>query len=180
MKANAANTGLCRLMRSMQQILASAGQCGLTKVKMRAQTSTEYLIILAIAVVIALVVVSTMGGIPTLGGQIGSRAEQAYWQTADIAIVSYKMVAAGDDTLVVKNNQRFRIRLTSMYIGDTNILSSARTIRPGQTGTITAAVASGTAGDSYKYSVNATYYDDELDVGPFTFAGAEKLSGTLQ
>jgi uncharacterized protein (UPF0333 family) len=34
----------------------------------KAQTSTEYLIILAVVIVIALIVVGVMGGIPSLGG----------------------------------------------------------------------------------------------------------------
>jgi len=147
---------------------------------MRAQTSTEYLIILAIVVVIALTVVSTLGGVPTLGAQIGSRAASAYWKTADIGIETAKMVADANDTIVVKNNKRFRVRLTALYIDDTNIIPSTKTIRAGQTTTITRAMASGTAGDPYKFSVNATYYDDEYDVGPFLFSGAEKLSGKFQ
>jgi len=67
----------------------------------KAQGATEYLIILAIVIIIALIVVGAMGGIPGIGTGAKSRASASFWQTSDIAIPSYA-VSAGADTLAVQ------------------------------------------------------------------------------
>ena len=73
----------------------------------KAQTATEYLIILAVVIIIALIVVGVLGGIPGIGKGAASRTSAAYWQTSDIAIPSYAIGqdgSADDLNLTVRNN----------------------------------------------------------------------------
>ena len=150
---------------------------------MKAQTSTEYLIILAIVIVIALVVVGVMGGIPTLGGQASSRTAEAYWAQTDLGITGYKVDAdsGDDDQFVVKNNKRFTIKITDIQVNAVDITEgSDYTLSPGETVTLTATVGSGTAGNTFSYGVNATYDDEDNGITGYTFLPTEKLSGEYQ
>jgi len=146
---------------------------------MKAQTSTEYLIILAIVIVIALVVVGVMGGIPTLGGETSGRTGEAYWAQADIAIVGHKMSTAGADTFVIKNNKRFTVTVTEMLVNAVDITGGTdRTLAPGETLSLSAAVGLGTG--SYSYDVTATYDDEDSGITGYTFSGAQKLTGEYE
>lgn len=150
---------------------------------MKAQTSTEYLIILAIVIVIALVVVGVMGGIPTLGGQSGARTAEAYWTQTDIALSNYKVTASSgdDDQFVIKNNKRFTIKVTDMQVNGVDITeASDYTLSPGETVTLTATVDSGTIGNSYSLEVNATYDDEDNGITGYTMIPSEKLTGEYQ
>ena len=147
----------------------------------KAQTSTEYLIILAIVVVIALVVVGVMGGVPTLGGGSTSKISAGYWKTADIGIETAKMVAGGDDTVVVKNNVDTTIEVTEILINNVDATGGTDfTLAPGDTKTLSAALGAGTAGDAFSFVVNATYTDKDNDVTGIYFAADEKLEGDFQ
>jgi len=150
---------------------------------MKAQTSTEYLIILAIVIIIALVVVGVMGGIPSLGGQTSSRTGEAYWAQTDIGIISYKIDAAAldDDQFVIKNNKRFTIKITDMQVNSVDITEATDvTLSPGESTTLTAAVGSGTAGNSFSYAVSATYDDEDNGITGFAMSPSENLNGAYQ
>lgn len=151
----------------------------------RAQTSVEYLIILAIVIVIALVVVGVMGGIPTLGAASTTKASEAYWQSADIGITGhYVSASAGStDTIIVKNNNQFQIRLLNMYIGNNSIVTTAVVMNPGQERTFSNVIVNSdaeTLGTTYSYRVNVTYNDTKNNLGPYLFTSAQNLVGTFQ
>ncbi|MEM4755942.1 MAG: hypothetical protein QW594_02305 [Candidatus Woesearchaeota archaeon] len=81
----------------------------------KAQTATEYMIILAVVIIIALIVVGVMGGIPGIGKSTGSRTSSAAWKTADVGIDDYSFAATGG-RILVKNNFAFPIRITDINI----------------------------------------------------------------
>ncbi len=151
------------------------------KIFKKAQAATEYLIILAVVVIIALVVVGVMGGIPGIGKGATSRASAAYWSTADIGIVDYAIDSAGAANVIkVKNNLRNSISITNLALDSTNVVTAATTVQAGDT--VSLAIAShvdcGSAGDAYSYDVAITYTDSGTDAN-YTFDGdSTKLEGT--
>jgi hypothetical protein len=87
----------------------------------KAQTATEYMIILAVVIIIALIVVGVLGGIPGIGTGAGGRASASYWATAPIGLDSY---AASNESsnnvkLLVKNNFNDPIIITNISMSAT-------------------------------------------------------------
>jgi len=80
----------------------------------KAQTATEYLIILAVVIVIALVVASLLGGFPGIGGNIGTNTNKGYWITTDVTIPKFSVGSTGTATLVLQNNLAETITITSI------------------------------------------------------------------
>jgi hypothetical protein len=70
----------------------------------KSQTATEYLIILAVIIVIALIVVGLLGGIPGVGGGSNKRANDAKLATNDVGITGYTL-SSTDATFTLRNNR---------------------------------------------------------------------------
>jgi len=145
-------------------------------VKRKAQTATEYLIILAVVIVIALIVVGVMGGIPGIGRGVGTKTSSSYWSSADIAIDAYSITVAGQVTAVVRNNLQKSVTLTAFTIGGTN-MATLGTLSPGETTTLTSAATALPCSGSFSHAVSVTYTD--LATGAaYTFTGdGHKLEG---
>jgi hypothetical protein len=144
----------------------------------KAQTATEYLIILAVVVIIALIVVAVMGGIPGIGRGAGSRASASYWATQDVAISSFGISAASDDSITIKNNMRNSIILHDISINGQDLESSSTTLGVGGSNTYTGAVAACTAGQGYSYDVSITYEDSKTGLNSTLTGDGNKLEGT--
>lgn len=88
----------------------------------KAQTSTEYLIILAVVIIVALVVFGVFSGITNIGGITGSRLNSAYWETASISIPS---MAPGSlsTVFIIENNQRSSIQITQIKLDDNSLVT---------------------------------------------------------
>ena len=54
----------------------------------RAQTATEYLIILSVVIIIALIVVGILGGIPDIGSSTGAKADLLALQTEQVGVTA--------------------------------------------------------------------------------------------
>jgi hypothetical protein len=91
----------------------------------RAQTATEYMIILAVVIIIALIVVGVLGGIPGIGTGAGGRASASYWATAPIGISSYAAAPTTGQTgnttvkLLIKNNFNDPIIINNISMSST-------------------------------------------------------------
>ncbi len=152
----------------------------------KGQGATEYLIILAVVIIIALIVVSAMGGIPGIGTGAGERASQAYWASQDVAITTYAISddgATDDLTMVLKNNLRNQVRVDDVRFtsaGTTTVVDVGNvTIATGGTTTITDTDVGAlcTAGNSYDFQVTIYYVDTATNAG-HTFTGTTNLVGT--
>ncbi|RMF54879.1 class III signal peptide-containing protein [Candidatus Woesearchaeota archaeon] len=144
----------------------------------KGQTATEYLIILAVVIIIALIVVGVLGGIPGMGGGAGSRTSASYWATADVAFTSYSISATGSDTLVVRNNLRDGITVTSILLNGTALYGTDFQLAPGTSTTITSDLINCTAGQSFSYSVQINY-TNSVTSASYTFTGdGTNLEGT--
>ena len=89
----------------------------------KGQTATEYMIILAVVIIIALIVVSVMGNqIPGIGVGAKSKTSSAFWKTADIAITS--SAAHVDDSVLLKIRNNLADTIIINYV---NMSSSGST-----------------------------------------------------
>jgi hypothetical protein len=153
----------------------------------KSQTATEYIIILAIVIIISLIVVSTLGGIPSMGASNKIRVSAAYWQNADIAITSYSMSASENHTLIIQNRLRNAIQIEEINLSLTGFgepqtfySGSAITLGPGQTRRVentTAFPICSSSGDAFTSNVKILYVVTEIgSTYPFTGDG-NKLEG---
>lgn len=87
-----------------------------SRLRVIAQTATEYLIIVAVVIIIALVVIGVLSGIPESGANANKQTNDAELQTSIIGTESYTM-DNNKTTLVLQNNFPERVQLTSIIIG---------------------------------------------------------------
>lgn len=145
-----------------------------------AQAATEYLIVLAVVIIIALAVIDFMGGIPGIGAGARDKASAAYWGSTDIAIPAFANSATDGITLSLKNNMRGAITITEVKVGTSaDLAASDITLAPGKTSSVSGTIIpTCTAGQSFSYDVSITYTDSATGKS-YTFAGdGTKLEGT--
>jgi hypothetical protein len=167
--------------------------------KKNAQSSTEYLVILAVVVIIALAVVGVLGGFPTLTKGISTKDSLSYWQSADIGVekpyLAKNTTLASLSSLVLRNNQNFGVTVTGISFGgdaaqNATVSGLPATLSPGQTQIVVMttndtnpcsslnAVTSGVS--SYSETVAITYSDAAAENNKYQFTGAKPLVGTCQ
>jgi hypothetical protein len=98
---------------------------------LKAQASTEYLIILAVVVIVALAVVGVLGGFPTVSKGISEKDSATYWQSADISIVRYFANLTGTYG-ILRNNKNFAISITSGTGTGDDIPGAGLNLSPGE------------------------------------------------
>jgi len=156
----------------------------------KGQAAIEYLIILAVVVIIALIVIGVIGGFPGMTRGISERDSAAYWAAADVGITRYYVSAGGADTkiLVLKNNRPFTINVTSIYFGSMCVACTAMlSVGPLTPGSSAKVVLEGDALDPYCQPVGSTWsyitvinYKDLVYGTTYKFTGEKPLVGTCQ
>ncbi len=127
----------------------------------KGQGTTEYLIILAVVIVVALVVVGVMGWFPGLGTGITESQSKAYWKSASpIAINDWKITStAGEATFSLQNLTTDKIAVTEITVDGVALGIEDLNIAAGDTnGAVsgTPGIAC-TSGSSYQYTVAVSY-----------------------
>ncbi|MFH1587058.1 MAG: hypothetical protein ABID38_04335 [Candidatus Diapherotrites archaeon] len=148
--------------------------------KFRGQGTTEYLIILAVVIVIALVVVGVMGFLPGLGTSVTASQSKAYWGAASpLAITDWEFdnSASGCD-LVMRNQTSGKITVTAVEIEGAALTVSSTALTAGQESAlaITGGCQTCTAGNPYDFNVAITY--DTTKLTGKTQTGTTSLVGT--
>jgi hypothetical protein len=141
----------------------------------KAQVSTEYLVIMAVVLVIALVVVYLVGGFSSFGGASLLTQSQQYWATqTPIAITAAKTYYDGSNshlTLQLTNQGVNQIVLISIAAQNVNSgyttlniinINGLATIFPGQTMTLDdsgsgGSVACSSTGTTVHYTITFIY-----------------------
>ncbi|MBN1940659.1 MAG: class III signal peptide-containing protein [Candidatus Diapherotrites archaeon] len=144
----------------------------------KGQGTTEYLIILAVIIVIALVVVGVMGWFPGLSTGITEQQSRAYWQsTSPFAIDDWEVSSSGA-TFSVQNMTTDELRLEDITMGsdaldltDQNVTAGSSFTTPIDN-TVTC-----TTGNNYSYDIKITYSVAGGIQGK-TFTGTKPLIGT--
>lgn len=127
---------------------------------MKGQVSTEYLVILAVVLIVALVVVGLLGWFPGVGGGTLETQSKTYWAgTSPFAVTAYK-VSGTTVEMNLKNMLTEQLTLTAVSFSGADLGITSTTFNGGEekkiTGTLT--TACGSAGAPYTYSnVTMTY-----------------------
>lgn len=146
----------------------------------RGQGTTEYLIILAVIIVIALVVVGIMGWVPGLGGGISEQQSKAYWAGATPwSIVDYKFTGT-TGTIVVQNMTTDKLDFTAISFDGSAATMGANdyNVAGGSTQAIdlTNLSSCGSAGSRFNKTVSIIY--DTANIAAKTQLGDKPLIGT--
>ena len=143
----------------------------------KAQASTEYLVILAVVVIVAVVVATLMGDFISLGGETSDRSAKLYWKNSELGLMDW-IIADGEDALVIRNNQEYDVFIHNITV-DGNPISVNASVRTGEQKTLKAEWVDCEEG-SYGYFVSFVYDNTEFDLTGKSFTGAEKIVGTCQ
>lgn len=147
----------------------------------KAQTATEYLIILAVVIILALIVVGALGGIPGIGRGTKSKTTQSYWETQEVGITSYSIKQNDMVRLVLRNNQKYAITVLNVSLSDSTMTTANKVLAAGQsevfTGTVTGSDVCVTAGDAYAHPVIVWYKDNLNDVTYSVSSSDQTLDG---
>ena len=144
----------------------------------KGQTATEYLIILAVVIIIALIVVGVLGGIPGIGRGASGRSSAAFWSSQDIGIKDYAVSESGTDTIIVKNNMRNSVTINDVLVNDFDLETGSSTLGPGGAKTYTGNIAACSAGQSFSYGVSISYQDSVTGASYNVTGEGTKLEGT--
>lgn len=142
----------------------------------KAQGATEYMIVLAIVIIIGLIVIGILRNVPASGSAAATRASKAYWEGADIGITDYAIDGTGI-VLFIRNNFARNIKITNIKFDDTSVYTTDEVFRPGEIKELTSTSETCTAGRQYSYAVEIDYTDLTTN-SEFTFIGSTELVGT--
>jgi hypothetical protein len=147
----------------------------------RGQAATEYLIILAVVVIIALIVVGVLGGFQGLSGGINRQQSEAYWSSiADVGVLPNYKISPAIAELTIKNNRPFAIKISSVLIDGVGAMSPVGiTVPPGLTTNVNVSGHSCIIQEQYTYNVQIIYIDPSTG-RQFTFRGQQPLVGTCE
>ena len=118
---------------------------------MKGQVSTEYLVILAIVLVVALVVVYLIGGFASMGAGTLETQSGNYWAaTYPLSITTHKAAGIVLD-LQVQNNDLERLTITNISVDGASVFSTSTSFNSGESKVIvgTLAAACGAAGTQF-------------------------------
>jgi hypothetical protein len=147
----------------------------------RGQTSVEYLVLLAIAIVIAVVAVGVLSGFIKIGTATTYKKKgNIYWKSADIGIMDWEIYPETEDsTLVFQNNKEYQIKVNWMSTDSgVTTIDVSKTLLPGDTYNFQTRAVNCTSGGSYSNTITFNYDNLEHNVLSKTFTGVEKLAGT--
>jgi len=128
----------------------------------RGQGATEYLVLLAVVLIVALVSVALLGFFPGMASDARITQSQSYWrgQAKPFAILDAGIVSGGLGTFSIQNMEANANTMTILAVGAGNNTSNI-VFGAGETKTVLIAVApftgSGGAGNIYDLGVNITY-----------------------
>ncbi|MFC2154645.1 hypothetical protein ACFLRC_04120 [Candidatus Altiarchaeota archaeon] len=147
--------------------------------KSHGQASTEYLVILAVVIVVALVVVAVLGGFIDIGRSSSDAAAKTYWRGADIGVLDWVIVGGtGDDTMVFRNNLDYTIEITDVSVGGNAEDITDITLKPGESSASTEDFYdSGTQNSTYTLEVIVTYTNVDHSITGKTFTGVRNIVG---
>lgn len=130
------------------------------------QATIEYLIILAVIIVIALIVVGVLGGFPAFGASITEQQSKLYWKSASpLAITQWQTRSNSVTGFIIQNNSTDKIILEEVYVRESGDWISLdiiaynpnRTILPGSQLDFTSQAITCSGNSVYSYNVRLIY-----------------------
>lgn len=146
----------------------------------KGQGATEYLVLLAVVLIIALVAIALLGFFPGLAGEARITQSDAYWRGArPFSIIEHSQVAnATSISLVMRNSEPGKLTITAIKLDGNGSISGNVVFIGGETKAInvTSIATCGSSGAGYEYdSIEITYNSKHL-TGQKQF-GAKSLIG---
>ena len=136
-----------------------------------AQGATEYLVLLAVVLLVALIGVALVGFVPSVSSDAKIAQSDQYWRgmARPFAILDQKVLANGTVTLVVQNKDALgTYRMTRLNVSS-GAYTTSTTFGSGETKTLVFSGApAGTANTYYDFQVNISY------TSPFGIAGVQR------
>ena len=124
------------------------------------QGATEYLVLLAVVLIIALVSIALLGFFPGLATDARITQSASYWkgEARPFAILEHSVSSSGTAQMVLQNvDASGLITLESISVG-ADTYSPGVSFGPGETKVLDVpTVAAGTAGSVYEFPINLTY-----------------------
>ena len=143
----------------------------------KGKVSTEYLVILAVVLVVALVVVYLVGGFSGLGAGSLETQSKNYWGSTSPFAIKTVRVAGTMMNLEVANNDLERLTLTDISIGGASVYSTSTVFNSGQAAVVNATVtACGAAGVPYTYD-NVVFTYTKGTIAALRQTGTKALVG---
>ena len=145
----------------------------------RGQVSTEYLVIIGVVLVIALVVVFLLTRSTNLaGGAVDSQSKNFWGSQTPFSINNWRASGTTLD-LVIKNNDAEQLSLTGVTGTGVTAWSGSMLFAPNQDGAlaVTLAATCGPVGTRYQYS-NVTLVYTKGSITSITQVGTVPISGT--
>ncbi len=149
----------------------------------RGQTSVEYLVLLAIVIVLAAVGVGVLSGYIKLGtASTYTKKGAVYWKSADIGIPDYQVYQTSsirNSTIVLQNNREYIINLDWVSTdGGATQYAIGKTLLPGATMRLEGQLPFNcSSGGTYSYNITLQYDNIEHGLLDKRFTGLEKLAG---
>jgi hypothetical protein len=148
------------------------------------QTATEYMVVLAIVIIIALIVAIILGQFPGLGGSSKIRGSSAFWSSAELGVIHFSIAFddGNDDVImIIRNNNNFLIRVNEILINTYEMQGvTPFVLAPGEQETLRAMGVGpfcARANDPFSVSL-AIKYTDDVTGEVYTFSGAgNRLEG---
>jgi hypothetical protein len=144
----------------------------------KGQATIEYLVLLAVAIIVGLVVLGFMGWIPGVAGSMRERQSKIYWASASpLSIKDYKGAGAGV-TLNLENNADVKIIVKSISLHGNQTNFSGYQHKPGQDYlyNATATNCSG-VGTAYEFDNVTIVYDVVGGISGNVESGEQPLIG---
>ena len=131
-----------------------------------AQASTEYLVIIAVVLVLALVILGLLGGFPSFSYNAQAGDSARYWSSSasPLAIVDFKQTASAL-SLRVENRAPVAVRLDGLTLtaaGSYPLSGLPISLPPGGAATLNLTTESCSGHESVSYGVNITYSTDQV------------------
>ncbi len=146
---------------------------------MKAQGSTEYLVILAVVLVVALIVIGLLGQFTGFGTAGLQQQSTAYWQAANpLSIETIKVSGGNSVEMNVKNQLTQRLNLTNVSFDSVDIGTGVQVFAPGQTVKVSGTIAgfNCTSGQPFEFTKVVLTYDQGSIAG-LTQVGDKSLIG---
>jgi hypothetical protein len=143
----------------------------------RGQGSTEYLVLLAVALIVALVAIALLGWFPGVSGDTRESQSRSYWSGAQpFSILEYK---ANSTSLVLtmRNERSEKLTLQDMTVDGADVAVAVTEFKGGEekTVTVTLPATCGTVGDLFEYDLTIEY--DTSTIPGIIQTGARPLIG---
>lgn len=144
---------------------------------MKAQASVEYLFILGIVLVVALLLGAIMSQFAPAGSESAEQQSRAYWRSTSPFSIQGIKVSGNAVSMEIKNEMTQRLNLTSIAFDGVDI-GAAQFFTPGQTLTVTGIVPgfACSAGQPYEFR-NVTITYSQGPVSGLTQTGEKPLYG---